>query len=646
MVLLLAGAPAEASHPPRGSTWSEAYLSSRDGTALHADVFRPEGVGEGERTPVLLVVSPYLGLPTSDDPGMPRVLDYYRRLYEEAITRRYSIVQVSLRGTGASQGCTDFGGPGDQADVAGAVAWAAARPWSTGSVGMIGHSYDGLAAVIALGQRHSALTGVVVMAPAIDQYRAVFMNGVEYLQGRAIAPYYQAFGVLPPLTELPQTLSGLSGRDPSCAQTVIAEAENRDPTTPFWRERDHSRRAAGSRVPVLWTHGFLDGRDDYSATRPDNFLDVWSRLEGPRRAWFGQFPHVVPGEPNTFGEPEPIGRHNFTGEALDWLDAHVAGSALARARVDRAPAVTVQEGSRGEWRTEPQWPPRGAGLYALPLQPGTYSDAPGNKAEQGDDEGGSCASGVHARCSPTSRTGQGTWTFSQPLSADKHLTGVTRLRASVTAAPSARLIALVYDIDRSNRATLLTRGASLVGEDGKVDFGLYPQDWLVRAGHRIGLLLAGSDDFYFGPGDTGTTVSVEGGSLTLPLHRSQRPGTIGGDPSRAVAERTSFAVDPGTVEERTSALAPPPAASTVPLVVKVKPRRVRARRLVRLRVTVLTRDGRHVAGARVRVGRRLLRTSRDGTLRVRVRFFRTGKRVLRASARGHGRARGWVRVRR
>ena len=58
--------------------------------------------------------------------------------------RGYTFVMVDLRGFGGSTGCLDWGGPGEQADVVKAVEWAASQPWSTGSVGMYGKSYDGV----------------------------------------------------------------------------------------------------------------------------------------------------------------------------------------------------------------------------------------------------------------------------------------------------------------------------------------------------------------------------------------------------------------------------------------------------------------------------------------------------------------------
>ena len=641
---LLAWAPvAQADRLPAGSSWSEAYLTSRDGTRLHADVFRPATAAADARTPVMLVVSPYLGLVTPEDPGPPKVLDWYRAIYEEAIARGYSVVQVSFRGTGASQGCSDFGGPGEQGDVATAIDWAAGQPWSTGRVGMLGHSYDGFAGVIALSQRPGALAAAVLAAPAVDLYRGIYMNGVAYAQGRGVTPYYQAFALIPPLTGGPDGTAGaITGRDLSCAARLVRESQNGDPSRPFWRDRDFTARASGSDVPVLWSHGFLDGRDDFSATRPDNFLGVWRTLTGPRRAWFGQFPHLVPGANNSWNEPEPVGRDGFPAEALDWLDAYVKQDAGALTRTQAAPPVLVQDGSAGTWRGEQQWPAPGARPRSMALVAGTYSDSAGNKAEQGDGPGGSCT-GLHARCNPNSRTGQGAWTFSQPLGADVRLAGVTRIALSLTGPPSAQAVAIVYDVDPQNRAALLTRGASVVGADGRAEFDLYPQDWRLRAGHRVGVLITGSDDIYFTPGTTGAQVRVDGGTLTLPLATDPQDGPLEGGPSRAVAERTTFPVDPRAVGASLSVLRLP-AAAQPRLKLRVRPRRAVAGLPVVVRASVTDARGNRVPRALIRIGRRLVRTGRGSTARVVLRFTRTGRRTLRATKPGYRRARAALRV--
>ena len=622
---------AVAEAPPAGAVWSEAYFSSQDGTRLHADVFRPLDATPGQRLPVALVVTPYLGTPTPTEPTGPKVLRWYRGLYERAIGRGYAVVQVSLRGSGASAGCSDFGGTGEQQDVAAALAWAATQEWSTGAIGMIGHSYDGFTALVGVAQPTPALKAAVVIAPAVSLYRGVFMNGVEYLQSPGIAAYYQGLSLIPPLD--PFAAGTVTTRDPACAAGVVEQSRNPDHQSAFWRTRDLTQRLAGSSTPMLWAHGFLDGRDDFSAVRPDNFLDVWKRLTGPRRAWFGQFPHVVPGERNTWNEPEPTGRDGFVNEAIGWLDAYVRNDAAARAAVTTAPPVTVQEGAEGRWRSEQEWPPPSTGAAVLPLRPGDYTDAAGNKAEQGDDPGGGCADGIRARCNPASTTGRGSWTFSPAMPHAMHLAGTMRLEATLRpAAEHTRVIAVVYDLGPDHRATLLTRGASLVPEAGQVSFDLYPQDWHLKAGHRLGVLLSGSDDFYFAPGTTGARVNVVEGRLRVAPVCAE--GTaLAGEPSRAVRERTSFPVEPGIVTGRSSTLVVPSQARCSPRPDVVRARLVRrCTRRGRLHVA-LRHAGPAVRRVDFRLGRRLV--ARD-----RTRPFRTtlARRTLQNTRGRHVRA--------
>jgi putative CocE/NonD family hydrolase len=223
----------------------------------------------------MLVISPYLGLPTPEDPanaGPPKVPGWFRAIYETAIERGYTIVQVSFRGTGASGGCEDFGGPGEQGDVRAAVDWASHQPWSDGRVGMIGHSYEGFAGIMAMGQR-LPVAAAVLLSPVADPYRGAYMNGVPYAAGRVIGWYYQSFALIPPLNG-GAAATALPTRDPRCSAGIIAQSQSNDPGSPFWRERNFIARASGSDVPVLWVHGFLDGHDDYSSVRPSQFVDA------------------------------------------------------------------------------------------------------------------------------------------------------------------------------------------------------------------------------------------------------------------------------------------------------------------------------------------------------------------------------------
>src|SRR5687767_612665 len=120
-IAVLPPAGAGASPVPDDASWDEKTIRSADGTRLHADVFRPKDLKDGDRTPVIVIVSPYLSPTSGDHVTRPTILPYYSDLFEVAFRRGYSIVQVALRGQGGSEGCPDLGGEGEQADAKAAV---------------------------------------------------------------------------------------------------------------------------------------------------------------------------------------------------------------------------------------------------------------------------------------------------------------------------------------------------------------------------------------------------------------------------------------------------------------------------------------------------------------------------------------------
>ena len=94
--------------------------------------------------------------------------------------RGYTYVLVDLRGFGASGGCWDFGGAGEQADAKAAVEWAASQPWSNGRVGMVGNSYPAFAGLMALAGRPRGLKAVALSGGSVATDRLLASNGVHY----------------------------------------------------------------------------------------------------------------------------------------------------------------------------------------------------------------------------------------------------------------------------------------------------------------------------------------------------------------------------------------------------------------------------------------------------------------------------------
>jgi len=132
--------------PPRTET-----LIARDGTALVADIWQPEGDGPW---PVLLMRQAYgRRIGTSLCYAPP---DWYA-------AHGYIVVMQDVRGRGDSGGVFDLF-MHEARDGADTVAWAAALPGSNGAVGMFGFSFQGTNQLLAAAEAGPALKAV---APAM-----------------------------------------------------------------------------------------------------------------------------------------------------------------------------------------------------------------------------------------------------------------------------------------------------------------------------------------------------------------------------------------------------------------------------------------------------------------------------------------------
>lgn len=523
------GAPSHAA-VPEGADYSEAYFTSGDGTTLHADVLRPKGAG---KTPVLLRVGPYgghgepyfsQGSPISEPPP-----HYWLQHELRALDRGYTYVSVDLRGFGASDGCWDNGGPGEQADVKAAVEWAASQSWSTGKVGVLGESYQGWTGVMALATRPRGLAAVAALSPVVSGYRSYHTNGVPTWMNVPVATTYPALTAMPGSVYDNADYHGHWLADEAhtaCSAQEAEKAQEADPAAAYWRKRDLVERAAQSAVPTFVWQGFLDFQ-----VRGDQVAALYPRLRNPRGLWWGQAAHELPGRA---GMIDQVGR---------FLDAALKGG---RSRVED-PAVVMQEAPSLRWRTEPRWPAADAKPFDFPILPGSYRDVRGNVG--GDDV---YATGVEIAASAPATKGQGSWTFTRPLPHEIHLSGVPRVRASAEAPAGAWLVALLYDLSPDGSALLITRGATVLG-DGSVDIELEPQDWRLSKGHRLALLLSGADDSWWLPTPTtGAEVAIKSGSVQVPLLRYVRNRFVTGDPGPRFEQiKRPIQLDQETIERAT-----------------------------------------------------------------------------------------------
>ena len=501
------GAPsAHAAEPYPGTVWTEHYFPSTDGLSmLHADVLRPKGLSDKDKTPVILTVSPYLnhsGYTTEYDPDATGPSDRFYDFLEvsDIIERGYTYVMVDLPGFGGSGGCNDWGGLREQLGVKAAVEWAASQEWSTGRVGMMGKSYDAWTGLMGIAQQPKGLAAVVAMEPVFAGYRYLYNNGVRFLNSVTTPALFQAIDAKPgSLMEDPMYQAN-GAPQAWCYGANLGLQQQDDPESAFWAERDLLKMVDGARTPLFMTQGFLE-----TNTKPDGAFDFFNLLanNNDQRAWYGQFDHVRGWEREVSAKkPYQMGRATFVEEMMRFFDRHVKGVRVPR--VD--PTIEVQD-ALGRYRAESSWPPADSKMWWSKLNGGTYTD---------DGQGSALSTA-------------GIWSISQKLPHDVWLSGEPVLETTLDAVPRANLVANIYDIDPEGRATLITRGAHLVrgALEQEIELELYGQDWPVLKGHRIGVRISDADDWWLHV-PTGSSVEIVAARIGLPFLTYERVKFIEG----------------------------------------------------------------------------------------------------------------------
>jgi uncharacterized protein len=187
--------PVRVDEPPAGSlsVLRDLPVVVRDGTTLRVNVFLPAAGGP---VPVLLSAHPYGkdNLPRRRRRGY-RVSFQYRVLRQPSVVRfssltgweapdpawwtaqSYAVVNCDLRGAGTSEGTTGLLSDQEGEDVHDLIEWAAAQPWSSGAVGLLGVSYLAISQWKAAALRPPSLRAICPWEGFTDAYRDLMRPG-------------------------------------------------------------------------------------------------------------------------------------------------------------------------------------------------------------------------------------------------------------------------------------------------------------------------------------------------------------------------------------------------------------------------------------------------------------------------------------
>ncbi|MDF0514121.1 Xaa-Pro dipeptidyl-peptidase [Agromyces sp. H3Y2-19a] len=531
--------------------WVESEVDSdRDGRPdlVHIDVSRvPETETDGLDVPVIMELSPYyaggsqvtnwsvdheIGDPPSTKDPWPayqptnRTSPTISRSLENTwVPRGFAVVHAEGFGSGWSEGCPTSGGVNESLAGKAVVDWLNGRAkaytkpdratevaadWTTGSVGMIGTSYNGTLPIGVASTGVEGLDAIVPVSAISDWYDYYRANGAVRAPGG-----YQGED-LDVLADYVYTRF-----DQEICQPVIDELRaNQDRATgdrsAFWEERNYLANADRISAATLVAHGLNDWN-----VMTKNASALYEELKAngvPHQIYLHQGGHG--GNPN-----DTLLNRWFTRYLYDVENG-----------VEQLPKAYVVREDRT--LTEyPEWPDPATEDVKLKLAPAVEADGVGALAASRNgskatedlvDDAGIRAADLAAAASSPNRLAYRTAALGEPLRLSG--TPTVSLRIAVDR-PKANLTALLVEYPLTGAPKIITRGwmdvenrdsdavTTPVAPGVAYDFAfdLQPKDYVFSAGSQIGVVVLSSDQEYTVRPAPGTTLTLDPSKSTVHL---------------------------------------------------------------------------------------------------------------------------------
>lgn len=506
-----------------------------DGAELAATIWLPEGA-EHEPVPAILEYLPY----RKGDWTAPR--DAQRHPWYAG--HGYASVRVDIRGCGDSDGVMldEYDEP-ELEDGLAVIAWLAAQPWCTGSVGMIGISWGGFNGLQLAARQPEALKAIVTVCSSDDRYA----DDVHYFGGAMLgidmmswAGTMFAFQSRPPAPwRVGERWEGMWRERLEALRPFTERWLAHQERDAYWRRGSAGEDAGKITAAVLAVGGWAD---PYRNT----VFRVLSEVSAPTQGIIGPWSHQYPDIARTPGPT--IG---FLQETLRWWDTWLKGSDTTGMRdepklrayhQDAVPPATHYPERPGRWIALDGWPSSDVATNEYPLDRGFLSLASGDgpvrvhsPQHTGTDAGRWFPFGNLSDLPPDQRAEDGrSVVFDVPTGQRTlELFGQATLRVRIAAERSrGTLTARLCDVAPDGSSTLITRGAinlthrngfalaeDLVpGEFVDAELGFVAVSYRVPPGHRLRLALSSSywPWLWPHPEDGALLVDPAGSVLSLP----------------------------------------------------------------------------------------------------------------------------------
>jgi putative CocE/NonD family hydrolase len=162
------------------------YITMKDGIKIAASIYLPADLKEGEKLPTIFHQTRYWRSITLRWPlraFKSTFVDGYSKIMKKLVLNRYAVVNIDVRGTGASFGYEKDPFSKQQIkDASEIIDWIVQQNWSDGQIGLLGASYTGMAAEFSLASKNPHIKALMSLYTGLDFYDEMIFPGGVYHQ--------------------------------------------------------------------------------------------------------------------------------------------------------------------------------------------------------------------------------------------------------------------------------------------------------------------------------------------------------------------------------------------------------------------------------------------------------------------------------
>ena len=347
---------------------SEVWETGPSQSTVHLSYWLPSNTLDGDKVPVIAVISPYFSYGTQGSESVPTTtISEWRRgdfISENFIPHGYAYAQVAVFGTEESSGCFDYRGAGEGLGIHSAIEWLGSQEWSNGNVGLYGRSYDGATQWEAAAMGSEYLKTIVPVSGTTALHPLLYKNGSAEARSQIMHMNYFSSTVDYNQDDLdnvcPDIVEGMF------AGPVTYIGGELDPyMANYYDERSHIDKAIQNwNGSVYWVQGMQDWNVDphqvFGGPPGTNWYQAYVDAGFEVRGILGQWGHHHPdqmdgheGVDSGYGF-EALGnmtRWDWGQDLFEWFEYYLQ---------ERGPKPSLDaqiQRNDGQWRIEETWPP-------------------------------------------------------------------------------------------------------------------------------------------------------------------------------------------------------------------------------------------------------------------------------------------------